>query len=83
MLDLAMYGIARRTKHANQITVDAKASLIGTILNNVSIFLKRLSSSAEQWTQAVRWRLILSAAFRSFLRGKVLGSTPRFNAATS
>ena len=80
---LAMYGIARRTKHANQITVDvtsmhAKASLIGTVLNNVSSFLKRISSSAEQWTQPVRWMLILSAAFRAFLRGKVLGSTPRF-----
>jgi hypothetical protein len=85
---LAMYGIARRTKHANQITLDvtsmhAKASLIGTVLSNVSSFLKRLSSSAEQSTQTVRWRLILSAAFRFFLRGKVLGSIPRFNAATS
>ena len=80
---LAMYGIARRTKHANQITVDvtsmhAKASLIGTVLTNVSSFLKRISSSAEQWTGPMRWRLILSAAFRTFLRGKVLGSTPRF-----
>ena len=85
---LAMYGIARRTKHANQITVDvtsmhAKASLIGTVLSNVSGFLKRISSNAEQWTQLARWRLILSAAFRAFLGGKVLGSTPRFAAPTS
>ena len=84
---LAMYGIARRTKHANQITVDvtsmhAKASLIGTVLSNVSGFLKRISSNAEQWTQLARWRLILSAAFRAFLGGKVLGSTPRFAAPT-
>jgi Transposase DDE domain group 1 len=84
---LAMYGIARRTKHANQITVDvtsmhAKASLIGTVLSNVSSFLKRISSNAEQWTQLARWRLILSAAFRAFLRGKVLGCTPRFAAPT-
>jgi hypothetical protein len=84
---LAMYGIARRTKHANQITVDvtsmhAKASLIGTVLTNVSGFLKRISSSAEQWTQSMRWRLILSAAFRFFLHGKVLRSTPRFATAT-
>jgi hypothetical protein len=81
---LAMYGIARRTKHANQITVDvtsmhAKASLIGTVLNNVSSFLKRISSSAEQWTHAGRWRIILSAAFRVFLRGRILGTTPRFS----
>jgi len=84
---LAMYGIASRTKHANQITVDvtsmhAKASLIGTVLSNVSSFLKRISSSAEQWTQAGRWRIILSAAFRYFLHGKILRSTPRFANAT-
>ena len=80
---LAMYGIARRTKHANQITVDitsmhAKASLIGTVLSNVSSFLKRISSGAEQWTQTGRWAIILSAAFRHFLHGKALRSTPRF-----
>ena len=85
---LAMYGIARRTKHANQITVDvtsmhAKASLIRTVLTNVSTFLKRISSSAEQWTQDGRWTIILSAAFRHFLHGKVLRSTPRFAGAAA
>ena len=80
---LAMYGIARRTQHANQVTVDvtsmhAKASLIGTILSNVSSFLKTISSGAEQWAQAGRWTIILSAAFRYFLHGKVLRSIPRF-----
>jgi hypothetical protein len=85
---LAMFGIARRTKHANQITVDvtsmhAKASLIGTVLSNVSSFLKRISSGAEQWTQAGRWTIILSAAFRHFLHGRVLRSTPRFANATA
>jgi hypothetical protein len=55
----------------------AKASLIGTVLSNVSSFLKRISSDAEQWTQAGRWRIILSAAFRHFLHGKILRSTPR------
>ena len=45
-----MYGIARRTKHANQITVDitsmhAMALLIGTVLNTVSSFLKPKNGS--------------------------------------
>ena len=45
-----MYGIARRTKHANQITVaiisiHAKALLIGTALNNISSFLKPKNGS--------------------------------------
>jgi hypothetical protein len=41
----------------------------------VSGFLGRIKESAEQFTQAVRWKLILSAAFQKFLRGRVLGST--------
>jgi hypothetical protein len=32
--------------------------------------------------QITRWRLILSAAFQYFLRGKVLGSTSRLAEAT-
>jgi len=72
---LAMYGIARRTKHANQITVaitsmHAKALLIGTALNNISSF-----------PPAGRPTIILSAAFRHFLHGKVRSSTPRFTPA--
>jgi hypothetical protein len=39
---------------------------------------ERISLSAEQWTQAGRWRIILGAAFSAFLHGKVVGSTPRF-----
>lgn len=79
---LAMHGIARQTTHANQTTVEitsthAKSSLIGEVLVNVSSFLKRISGSAEQFPKAARWTLILSAAFRFFLRGKTLGFIPR------
>jgi hypothetical protein len=34
----------------------------------------QLKANAEQLTQPARWRLILSAAFRAFLGGRVLGS---------
>jgi hypothetical protein len=34
-------------------------------------------------SQGLRWKLILSAAFRSFLGGKVLGSTGRLADAAS
>ena len=34
-------------------------------------------ASAEQLTQPDRWKLILSAAFRNFLGGKVIGSPGR------
>jgi hypothetical protein len=83
---LALYGIARRTRHANQTTVEitsthAKASLITATLTKVSGFLKHIKTSAEQLTQPERWKLILSEAFRVFLRGKVLGSTRRMSAA--
>jgi hypothetical protein len=84
---LAMNGIARRTTHANQTTIDitsthAKASIIGVVLINVSTFLQRIARSAEQYTQPRRWSLILSAAFRFFLKGKILGDTFRIAQAT-
>ena len=47
------------------------------ILTKVSAFLKRIKTIAEQLTQRERWKLILSAAFREFLGGKVIGSTGR------
>ena len=79
---LALHGIARRTDHSNQTTLEitsmhSKAGLIAKALAKVSLFLKRIKATAEQLTELERWRLILSAAFRSFLRGKVLGSTGR------
>jgi hypothetical protein len=39
--------------------------------------VKRIRTTAEQLTQRERWKLILSAAFRQFLGGKVIGSTGR------
>jgi hypothetical protein len=79
---LALHGIARRTRHSNQTTIEvtsthSKAGLMAQALRKVSAFLKHIKATAEQLTQASRWRLILSAAFQVFLRGKVLGSTAR------
>ena len=83
---LALHGIARLTRHANQTTVEitsthAKASPITEALTRVGGFLKQLKVNAEQLTQPGRWSLILSEAFRVFLRGEVLGSTARMAAA--
>ena len=79
---LALHGIARRTHHSNQTTVEitsmhSKAGLIANALTKVSSFLKRIKAIAEQLAAPERWRLILSAAFQNFLRGKVLGRTAR------
>jgi hypothetical protein len=84
---LALHGIARQTRHGNQTTVEitsthAKSSQIAEILTKVSGFLKRIKTAAEQLTQGERWKLILSAAFRQFLGGKVIGSTGRLADAT-
>jgi Transposase DDE domain group 1 len=84
---LALHGIARQTRHGNQTTVEitsthAKASQIAEILTKVSGFLKRIKATAEQLTQKERWKLILSAAFRHFLGGKVIGTTGRLADAT-
>src|SRR5664279_462859 len=85
---LALHGIARRTRHSNQTTVEvtsthSKALVIAEALTKVSGFLQRIKATAEQLTQVARWRLILSAAFQFFLRGKVLGSVGHLAAATS
>jgi Transposase DDE domain group 1 len=79
---LALHGIARRTRHGNQTKVEvtsthSKAPAIATALRKVSGLLKRIRATAEQLSQAARWRLILSAAFQYFLRGRALGSLGR------
>jgi hypothetical protein len=79
---LALHGIARQTRHGNQTTVEitsthAKASQIAEMLTKVSGLLKRIKATAEQLVQGERWKLILSAAFRYFLGGKVIGSSGR------
>jgi hypothetical protein len=84
---LALHGIARQTRHGNQTTVEitsrhAKAKQIAEVLTKVSGFLKRIKTTAEQLTQAERWTLILSAAFRYFFGGRVIGRTGRLADAT-
>lgn len=79
---LALHGIARQTRHGNQTTVEitsthAEGAKIADILTKVSAFLKRIKTTAEQLSLSQRWTLILSAAFRQFLGGKVLGSPGR------
>jgi hypothetical protein len=85
---LALHGIARQTRHGNQTTVEitsthSKAAQIAEMLTKVSAFLKRIKATAEQYVQGERWKLILSAAFRNFLGGKVLGSPGRLADATA
>lgn len=84
---LALYGIARRRRHGNQTKVEvtsthSKASAIAAALSKVNGFLQRIKANAEQLSPRARWRLILSAAFQYFLRGKVLGGTGRLAQAT-
>lgn len=54
---LALHGIARRTRHSNQTTIEvtsthSKALVIAAALTKVSAFLKRIKEIAEQLTQA-------------------------------
>jgi hypothetical protein len=84
---LALHGIARRTRHGNQTKVEvtsthSKAPAIAAALSKVNGFLQRIKANAEQLSPTARWRLILSAAFQYFLRGKVIGGTGRLAQAT-
>ena len=77
---LLLHGIARRTRHGHQTTVTitslhARARQMKAALQEASAFLARVRATAEQLTQAQRWRLILSWIFRHFLGGRILGST--------
>jgi len=79
---LALHGIARQTRHANQTTVEitsthAMGPVIQAALTTISGFFKAIKETTEQFTQLARWRLILSAAFRVFLNGRMIGSTAR------
>jgi hypothetical protein len=79
---LALHGISRLTRHSNQTKVEvtslhSEADLITKALTKVSTFLKWIKTTAEQLTQSERWCLILSAAFKVFLRGRVLGNAGR------
>jgi hypothetical protein len=84
---LLLHAIAKQTRHGNQTTVTitsthAKAGIIQVALGEVGRFLKWVKSSTEQLSRTERWRLILSHAFRKFLHGSVLGSTPKLAPAT-
>jgi hypothetical protein len=79
---LALHGIARQTRHGNQTTVEitsthAEGAKIAQILTKVSGFLNAIKTTAEHLTHEQRWARILSAAFRYFLGGKMLGSPGR------
>jgi len=85
---LALHGIARQTRHANQTTLEitsthAEGQRIQEVLTKVSGFLKRIKTTAEQLTELERWKWILSAAFRNFLGGRLLGREARLADAPS
>lgn len=79
---LLLHAIAKQTCHSNQTTVTitsthAKAGAVQVALGQVGRYLRWIKSTTEQLTRAGRWRLILSHAFRKFLHGRNLGSTPK------
>lgn len=76
---LALHGIARLTRHSNQTNVEVssahfKAAPVARMPCAISGFLSHVRATAEQLTSQRSWRLILSAAFQSFLRVKGLGT---------
>jgi hypothetical protein len=57
----------------------SRAAVITKALEKVSGLLRgiKMNAVAEQLTQPAKWRLILSAAFQYFLRGRILGTPAR------
>lgn len=69
---LLLHGVATQTRHAGQTrltitSTHAKQSTIQAVLTNLAGFLASLKATAEQLTDAQRFRLILSRAFAKFI----------------
>jgi hypothetical protein len=76
---LLLNSVGRVTSHAGQTTVHistphAKWETIQRALTFICCFFKLIAKSAERLAEAGvgQWRLILSQAFRSFLKGRLL-----------
>jgi hypothetical protein len=79
---LLMNAVGRQTRHSGQTTLKvtsshAKRAAIETALTAITTFLKKIPLIAEQFEINDHWRLILSAAFRYFLSGRLLGVHPK------
>lgn len=69
---LVQYGIATRRQHAvhTGLTITSlhtKRATIQAVLTNLAGLLRTLKTTAEQWTDAKRLRLILARAVMTFL----------------
>jgi hypothetical protein len=78
---LLLNATGRQTKHAGQTTIKitsshAKAAKTQLVLVQISKFFKAIKKYAEQLANHDIWLLILSAAFRFHLKGRVLRSLP-------
>jgi hypothetical protein len=79
---LLLNGVARQTVHSNQMTLTmtsmhAQAPAISRVLQAVSTFLRRVRTTAEQFTSADRWRAVLRFIYRDWL-GSSGGPQPEF-----
>jgi hypothetical protein len=82
---LFLSAIATRTRHARQTTIrvtsaHAQAKPAAKALAAAAAFLRGLVKNAEQLTRPQKWRAILSRAFQTFLKGRLLHPPPRLAA---
>jgi len=82
---LLLYGVGRRTKHAGQTTITitpthAKYAIAELMMNGIKKVLNWFKSLAEQFTVQQKWKMMLSIIFRSFLKGRLLGSITKIPA---
>ena len=74
---LLLHAVGKQSTHANQkllviSSTHGESKRIQERLSKLSVFFKKLQSSAEQLTSIERWYRILSAAFVKYLKGRVL-----------
>jgi hypothetical protein len=78
---LLLNAVARQTRHAGQKTITitsahAKRNKVQQALTELSKFLSKVRSCAEQLTSLEQYQIILSKIFARFLNGRIIGSSP-------
>jgi hypothetical protein len=78
---LLLHGVGKETRHGGRVTltltsVHANWRKARQMVTALAAFLRTVRSNAEQLDWYGRWRLILSRAFRWFLRDRMLKPAP-------
>jgi len=76
---LLLYAVGRQSRHGGQTTITLTSAhgdgeTVRKIMEKIAAFFSRIRAIAEQLSWEERWRMILSAVFVRFMRGRIVGT---------